>query len=165
MKNISKIAILLSFSLVSLTACKNELSAYNCLETSDTYEYYEGKCYQASRNDVVETVFVHALPINPEADPQEYTHDLTWNISINTENFTFAGGLVGKRIIEVFRWSDTILKINFDGRSSDQKAASGYIKIGPSAFEAHTSRVRGAYLYAYCAIGDEVNLVNKPAQE
>ena len=164
MKRNYKIATLGSVLLLALTGCQTELKAY-CLETSDTFEYYEGRCYQACANDIVETVFVHNLPINPEADPEQYKYDLTWNTTINTDHFTFAGGLVGKRVIEVFRWSDTVLKINFDGHVVDQEAQFGYIKISPSAFKAHTSRVRGAYLYAYCAIGPTVDLVKKPSQE
>ena len=105
------------------------------------------------------------LPNNPEADPEEYTYDLTWNNSIHTENFSFTGGLQGKRIIEVFRWSDTVLKINFDGRSTDQEATSGYVRISPSVFKTNKKELKGAYLYAYVAIGDKADLVNKPTKE
>ena len=164
MKIIKKLVILPSIFLLSLTGCSNELKAY-CLETSDTFEYYEGKCFQANKNDVVDTVFVMNNPTNPEADPEEYTYDLRWNNSVNTKWFSLTGGLEGKRIIEVFRWSDTVLKINFDGRSADQEATSGYVRISPSAFKAVNKKISGAYLYAFVTIGESSGLANKPAQE
>ena len=163
MRNCYKIAILSSVFLFSLTGCQGEdIKEARFLETSDTFEYYEGKCYQASRNDIVETAFIFNLPLNPEDDPSEYKYDLTWNKVVNTDHFTFTGGLEGKRVIEVFRWSDSIIKINYDGRSVDKEATSGYIKISPSAFKAHTKRAQSTYLYAYVAVGDEVGLVDKP---
>ena len=163
MKNIKKIAVFSSIFLFSLTSCASEPKSY-CLETSDTFDYYEGKCFQANRNDVVDTVFVMNMPTNPEADPEEYKYDIRWNDSINTEWFSFAGGLKGKRIIEVFKWSDTVLKINFDGRAADKEATSGYVRISPSAYKAYTKEVKNTYLYAYVAIGDSSALVDKPVE-
>ena len=163
MKSINKIAVLCSVFALTLVGCTKEIKSY-CLETSDTFEYYKGKCFQASRNDVVDTVFVMNLPNNPEAPEDQYTYDLTWSKVVNTEHFSFTNGLEGKRIIEVFRFSDTILKINFDGKSlSDEQF--GYIKISPSAFKSTSKATKGAYLYAYVAVGEASDLVNKPAQE
>ena len=163
MKKWYKIVALSTVFAFSLTGCQTETKSY-CLETSDTYEYFEGKCYQSNRSDVVETVFVINLPTNPEADPSEYKYDLIWNKSINTDNFTFTSGLTGKRIIEVFRWSDTILKINFDGRAQDQEATYGYLRVSPSAFKATSKRAKGACLYAYVSIGKASSLVEKPSE-
>ena len=72
--------------------------------------------------------------------------------------------LKGKRIIEVFKWSDTVLKINFDGRAADKEANSGYVRISPSAYKAYTKEVKNTYLYAYVAIGDSSALVDKPVE-
>ena len=164
MKNLRKIALLSGVVLLTLAGCTDEL-AVHCLETSDTFEYAEGKCFQSSRSDIVETLFLMNLPTNPEADPEAYTYDIEWNKSINTDNFSFTDGLKEKRIIEVFRWSDTILKINFHGRVTDKEATFGYLKVNPSAFKVKSERVKQAYLYAYVAIGDTTALVDKPADK
>lgn len=164
MKNLRKIAILSTVFLFSLVGCSFETKAY-CLETSDTFEYYEGKCFQANRNDVVDTVFVMNMPSNPEADPEDYKYDVRWNDVVNTKHFSFTGGLEGKRIIEVFKWSDTVLKINFDGRSADKEATSGYIRISSYAYKSLSKETKGATLYAYVQIGETSGLADKPAQE
>ena len=163
MKKIKKIAALSTVFILSLVGCNNEVKAY-CLETSDTFEYYEGKCFQASRNDVVDTIFIMNLPNNPEAEPEQYKYDLEWNKIVNTSHFTFTGGLQGKTIIEAFRVDDVTIKINFDGKSQNDEPF-GYVRVSPSAFKSKSKASQGAYLYAYVAMGETSGLADKPAQE
>ena len=163
MRKIKKIAALSTVFLLALVGCNNEIKSY-CLETSDTFEYYEGKCFQASKNDVVDTIFLMNLPNNPEAEPEQYKYDLIWNETVNTKHFTFTGGLKGKKIIEAFRVDDVTIKINFDGKVETDEP-SGYVRVSPSAFKSKSKETQGAYLYAYVAMGETSGLADKPAQE
>ncbi len=165
MKNRYKIAVLSSVFMLALTGCTSTEISEFYLETSNTFEYSAGKCFQASRNNVVDTTFVFNLPLNPEANSDEYEYDLVWNEVLNIQGFTFVNGLEGKAIIEVFRISDTVLKINFDGKVYDNKATFGYLKISPETFRAKTKRVRDTFLYVYIAIGDNSGLIDKPIFE
>lgn len=163
MKQIKKIAALSTIFLLSLVSCASEIKSY-CLETSDTFESYEGKCYQASRSNVVDTVFLINTPNNPEAEDGQYKYDLVWNKVVNTDHFTFTGGLEGKTIIEAFRVDDYIIKINFDGKSVNDEV-DGYIKVSPLAFASKSKETKGAHLYAYIKVGEFSGLVDKPTKE
>ena len=163
MRKVQKIAALSTIFLLALAGCTGETKAY-CLETSDTFEYYEGKCFQANKNDVVDTIFIMNLPNNPEAEPEQYKYDLKWNATINTDHFTFTGGLKGKKIIEAFRVDDVTIKINFDGKSQSDETF-GYVRVNPLAFESTSKATKDAYLYAYVAVGETSGLVDKPAEE
>lgn len=147
---------------IALCACDFEKRCY-CLETSNDIDYIPNMCYQANRSDVVETVYLFNLPINPEADPKDYKYDISWNNAQRVDYYSFAGGLSGKRTKAVFRISDTVLKVSFDSALKDSKATSGYLKVNPAAFKGLTERTTDAFLYAYIAIGDSSGLVVKPS--
>ena len=112
MKNVKKLSILLSIIPMLLTACDNEKKAY-CLETCDAPDYVQGQCYQASRKDILESVHLIALPLNPDkgAD-EEYKYPLTWSNVINTEFFYLLGGLEGKKVLSVLKLGENVIKVN-----------------------------------------------------
>lgn len=144
----------------SLTACNLEKRC-ECLNTSDDLEFVEGMCYQASRNNIVESVYISNPPINPEAPESEYKYDLIWNNIIVLDYFNFVDGLSGKHVNSIFKVNDQILKITFDGALNDEEATGGYLRVSPSAFRGLTERAIDAFLYAYIAIGDDSHFVKR----
>ena len=160
-RSLSLLACVCSFAL---SACDFEKRCY-CLETGNDLDYVQDMCYQANRSDIVEQVYLYNLPINPEADPKEYKYDISWKKDQRVDYFSFTGGLTGKRVLMVFRISDTILKVSFDSALANNEATSGYLKVNPAAFKGLTERATDAFLYAYIAIGDTSGLVNKPSDE
>lgn len=167
MKSFVKLSVLLASIPLILTSCEDfkEKKAF-CLETSDGISVVDGKCYQASRNDVLESVFVINPAHNPEEeDESKREYDIVWSDQINTDYFTFTDGLKGKKVISVLKLGPNILKVNIDNNIEDQEATFGYIKINRYAYKALNKDVRDAYLYAYVAIGSTSGLVDKPAIE
>lgn len=163
MKKFIKVSLLLACVPFALAACEDFEKKCFCMETSTTLEYVEGKCYQASYKDILETIYVINLPINPEADPSEYKYDITFVAEVKNTYLTLTGGLEGKKINSVFRLDDNIIKVNIQNVAQDEEATYGYIKISERAFTANTDRVRNANLYAYVALGEQSNiLVDKP---
>ena len=163
MKKFIKTSLLLACIPFALAACEDFEKKSFCMETSTTIEYVEGKCYQASYKDILETIYVINLPINPEADPSEYQYDITFVSEVKNTYLTLTDGLEGKKIDSVFRLGDNIIKVNIQNVSQNEEATYGYIKISDRAFVAHTDRVKNANLYAYVAIGEKSNiLVDKP---
>ena len=156
-----KLFLLFASSALSLSSCSLEKRC-ECLETSDSLNYQAGLCYQANRSNVVESVFVINTPINPDDDPANYKYDITWSESVRLDNFSLVDGLAGKQIMTIMRLSDVVLKITFDGASSDKEATHGYIRILPNAFTAHSERATDSVLYAYVALGDSKGMVAKP---
>ena len=163
MKNISKALLLFASIPLLLASCgKSERKAY-FLETSNTFEYVDGMCYQAYRSDIVETIYVINLPINPEANPSEYQYDVTFIDDVKNIYVTLTDGLEGKKVNSVFKIADNILKININKICQNEEATWGYIKINKRAFTAHTKRADDVNICAYVAIGDHgKELVNKP---
>lgn len=161
-----KSSLLLMVVSLALVSCNNEISCKDALETSNTMEIKEGYQYQASYRDIVESVFVINPPLNPEAEnPEDYVYDLSWKISQNLSWYTFGGGLEGKQVLSINRLSDNILTLYLNRPCEDNKATSGYIKIAPNAFISRSGRTRGAYLYAYVAIGNLPGLVLKDQEK
>ena len=70
MKNVKKLSVLLSIIPMLLTSCSNE-KRDRFLETCDTPDYVADKCYQASYKDILESIHLIALPLNPDKDEKE----------------------------------------------------------------------------------------------
>lgn len=162
MKNVKKLSILLSIIPMLLTACDNEKKAY-CLETCDAPDCVQGQCYQASRKDILESVHLIALPLNPDkgAD-EEYKYPLTWSNVINTEFFYLLGGLEGKKVLSVLKLGENVIKVNISGASTNKDAEYGYIKVHFRAFKSYVEETKEAYVYAYVAMGENPSMVVKP---
>ena len=166
MKNVIKLSILLASIPLMLTACEDfkEKKAY-CLETSDGISVVDGKCYQASRHDILESVFVINPAHNPEEENEEKReYDIVWSDQINTDYFSCIDGLKGKQIISILKLGPNILKVNIDGNIEDQEATFGYIKINRYAYKALNKEIKDAYLYAYVALGTTSSMVDKPSE-
>ena len=164
MKNFIKVSLLIASIPLVLTSCETLEKKCYCLETSTTIEYVENMCYQASRNDVLETIYVINLPLNPEAKASEYQYDVAFASDIKNASLTLTDGLEGKVIDSVFTLGDNMLKVNIKGIATNQEATYGYIKVSNRAFTANTDRVKDAYLYAYVALSDNgSSLADKPA--
>ena len=162
MKRLRKLALLFSVFAISLASCDFEKKCY-CLESSNDADYHEGKCYQASRNDIVESVFVINLPLNPDANEEDYKYDVSFKDSLRVYMFSLVGGLSGKTVISVMKINEHILSIQFDNTVNDIEATHGYVRINRQAFTAHSERAKESYLYAYLAIGDSPSMVDRPA--
>ena len=165
MKNIRKLSIFLGIIPMLLTSCQAQKKTF-CLETCDTPDYtVEGLCYQASKKDILESIHLIALPLNPDKDEkEEYKYPLTWNSIINTEYFTLIGGLEGKRVISVLKLGENVIKVNITGASTNTEAEYGYVKIHYRAFTSYVEETKEAYAYAYVAMGESPNMVEKPAE-
>ena len=163
MKNFIKTAILFISIPLSLTACSDLKEHVYCVETSDSLDYKQGECYQVNRKDVIETVYLISVPTNPEADPEDYEYDFTWNQEQKNSYFVFTDGLVGKKMIGVLLIDEYTLKINFCGMSREPEATHGFIKIFHYAYKSYTKRMQDTLLYAYFAIGDTSGMAVKPA--
>ena len=161
MNLIRKIVLLSSIFALSLTSCDLEKRCY-CLETSNDADFHEGKCYQASRNDIVESVYVINLPLNPEDDEENYKYDVVFNDSLRVYQFAMVGGLSGKKVISIMKINDHVLSIQFDHVIDNKEATYGYVKINRQAFKSLTERTKEAYLYAYISIGDVPSMVERP---
>lgn len=161
MKFMKKAFLLFATLGLSICSCSLEKRC-ECLETSDSLTYNEGMCYQASRSNVVESVFVMNRPLNPEDAPENYKYDISWNDTIRIDNFSMVDGLSGKHIMTILKMNDHILKITFDGAVSDTNATYGYIRILPNAFKAYSDRATDSVLYAYISIGNGKCLAEKP---
>ena len=161
MKVMKKAFLLFGTALLSLCSCSLEKRC-ECLESSDSLTYHEGQCYQVNRANVVESLFLINNPINPEEEPERYKYDITWSETVRLENFSCVDGLSGKHIMSIFRINDRIIKVTVDGVVTDKEATSGYIRILPTAFTAHTERATDSVIYAYVAIGDNSALIVKP---
>ena len=161
MKVMKKAFLLFGTALLSLCSCNLEKRC-ECLESSDSLTYHEGQCYQVNRANVVESLFLINNPINPEEEPERYKYDITWSETVRLENFSCVDGLSGKHIMSIFRINDRIIKVTVDGVVTDKEATSGYIRILPTAFTAHTERATDSVIYAYVAIGDNSALIVKP---
>ena len=153
MKSLTKSALLSGVMILSLTGCSYEKTCY-CLETGDVLTYEEGKCYQVTRSDVVETFFVY----NPDGK------DVAFVEAVDASQISFTDGLAGKRIESVMRMSDSSFKITIYGQINDPEATFGYIKVRYTNFKALSERAKDAYLFAYVAIGDQSGLVDKPVE-
>ena len=166
MKNVSRLLVLIASIPFMLSSCEElkEKQAY-CLETYDKPEYESGMCYQASADDVLESVHLINLPLNPEADKENYQYDIEWKTNVPLSCFTFTEGLVGKKIKSILTLGTNVIRLNIYGQIEDKQATSGYIKVSKDAFKAKTSRVREAYLYAYVAIGASSDVIKKPDLE
>ena len=161
MKLLKKSLFLLGILGLSLTSCISEKRC-ECLETSEGIEYNSSVCYHANYLDVVESFYVSNPPINPDAGEGNYQYDLEWDSIIRLDFFKFVDGLAGKHIITVFKISDTVIKVTFDGNLSNPDATFGYLRISPSAFKGLTERATDAFLYAYISIGPVSGNVAKP---
>ena len=153
MNLVKKAFLLIGTTLFTLCSCSLEKRC-ECLETSTDRDSVAGMCYQANRFNVVESVYLINNPINPDDEPENYQYDITWSDTIRLDNFSFVGGLAGKSIMTILRLNESIIKVTFDGSVTDKNATSGYIRILPTAFTAHSERARDSVLYAYIAIGD-----------
>ena len=165
MKNVLKFSLLLAAIPLMLTACEEfkEKQFRERIETSSGIEYVAGQCYQASKNDIVESVFIINAPTNPnKKENEEYIYDIIWNDQINLSYFSFTGGLKGKQVLSILKLGDNVIKVNIDHSIEDQEATFGYIKISHYAFKAINPDAKEAYLYAYVAIGDSSSMVAKP---
>ena len=164
MKVLLKASLLLASIPLVLSSCTNLDNRIVYLETSNTVNYVEGKCFQATYKNVVETIYLMALPNNPEADPTEYTYDITWNMELKNSYFDFQDGLKGKSLISVLRLGDGLLKLNIAGMCESPNSKYGYIKVFRYAFTANTKKLQDTSIFAYVAIGEQSSLmVDKPA--
>ena len=166
MKNVIKLSVLLATIPLMLTSCEElKEKQFRRLETSNGITIIQDQCYQASRNDIVESVFLINPPTNPDkAEDEEYTYDIIWNDQVNLAHFSFLGGLKGKQVLSVLKLGDNVIKVNIDHAVEDQEATYGYIKINHYAFKAVSPEAKEAYLYAYVAIGDSSAMIKKPAE-
>ena len=163
MKKLTHLLTFIASMALIFTSCEDLINKRGyCLETSDTFEYVSNKCYQASYRDVLESIYVFNLPLNPEDEEGNYKYDLRWNDKIKIEYFSCVEGLKGKVVKSILKLSDNLMKINIGGASIDKEATFGYIKINPNAYKAYTDRVKDTFLYAYVAIGYTNGLVEKP---
>ena len=162
MKDLRKITLFLGLIPLLLTSCEDLKKKAYCLETFNTPDYVDGMCYQASTEDVLESIHLINLPINPESSKNEWKYDLEWKNNISIKSFTFTDGLVGKKIQSVLTLSPNVVRLIVKGRVEDPEATFGYIKVDSYAFKARTERVKDAYIYAYVAIGQTPDVVVKP---
>ena len=155
---------------------KKDFKAF-CLETSDTAQYIDGKCYQISREheietkdeqgnvinreDIVEKFYLINKPINPKDKESEWQYDIKWKETLSVSDFSFVEGLEGKIINKLERVSDHTVYLEVFKALSDKKETSGYVRVKESAFDALTETAKDKRLYAYVAIGDESGMVNK----
>lgn len=145
-----------------LTACNFEKKCF-CLETSNSLNFQDGYCYQLSKQDILETIFVSCLPSKSENDTNENYYEITWKKNYSFESFSFTGGLKGKQVKSIVRIEDSnTLRINVSGACLDQEATSGYLRISGDAFDSHSEKSQGSVLYAYFAIGEKSDIVVKP---
>ncbi len=161
MKNLKKLSILFGIIPFVLASCDCfEKKAY-CVETCDSFEYTAGQYYQACRKDIVESIHLVALPLNPDkGEDEEFKYPFTWNSVTNTDYFSLIGGLEGKRVDGVMKLGPNVLKVNITGASFN-KETSGYIKVHHKAFKSYTEETKEAYLYAYVGVGDEPVMKDK----
>ena len=165
MKNLKKLALLFGVGLMSLTACANEKRFYY-LETSDSSEYQEGECYQVSKNDVIDAIYLISVPSGEVDKNGEPISDIVWNREFRLSYFYLTDGLKGKSIISIKRHTDYALKINIDCAVNDVTSTFGYVKVSHYAFTTKSQRAKGvSSLYAYVAIGSESGRTNKPAEQ
>ena len=164
MKKLLKLSLLLVSIPLALSSCEDFAKKAYCLETFNSEDYEAGMCYQAASGNVLESLFVMNLPINPEDDPENYKYDLTWNDNINLAFFTCVGGLKGKKISTILKLGAQTLKVTISGSCNDKEATSGYIRVNRNAFKAHTERVTDADVYAYVAIGTRSGVTEKPTE-
>ena len=163
MNHLNKLALLTSIFALSLTSCSNKTRC-ECLETCNSPDYVEGMCYQVCRKNIVESVFVLDLPLNPEDPTEQYKYDFEWREEMRVEYISLEGGLKGKRIISFLKLDPHSMKLDIDGALENPNATSGYVKISHLAFKPLSERAKNSNLFAYVAIGDERGLVEKPAQ-
>lgn len=161
MKISQKSILLFAISSLLLTACQTEKRCF-CLETYNSVNYQEGYCYQLSRKDVLETIFVFCLPTKSADGSNEDFYEVTWKKNYNVESFKFVEGLEGKKIKSVVLLENNTLRINVSNACIDQEATSGYLRIGPDAFDYHSDSSKNSFLYAYFAIGENSAVVVKP---
>jgi len=162
MKYIKKSLLLLGLVSLSITSCENLEKKSFCLETCATPDYIPTQYYQASRDDIFETVYLVAAPLNPnKGDNEDYKYPITWNYPVNYEHFSFTDGLQNKKIKGVLKIRDDVVRINFDGALFNEQSKFGYIKVHYRAFTSHVSETRDAYLYAYVGLGDEPLMLDK----
>lgn len=164
MRQLNKLALLTTIFSLSLVSCSNK-SRCECFETSDTPDYVEGMCYQVSRKNVIETVYLINLPLNPEDDEKNYRYDFEWKDDMRVEYISLEEGLQGKRIISFLKLTKHSMRVTIDSTLADPNATYGYIKISHLAFTPLSERAQNANLYAYVSIGDERGLVNKPTTQ
>ena len=164
MKNIVRTTLLLASLPLVLSSCTDVNKRLIVVETSNTTEYVEGKCYQTSYKYGVETIYLVTTPNNPESDPKEYTYDFIWKDELKNSYFDFVDGLAGKNLISVLKISNSILKLNVKGSCEDTFAKYGYIKIYRHAYTSQSDKIKNTPIYAYVAIGEQGSeLVDKPA--
>jgi len=161
MKLFSKLVLLLSTLPLPLTSCSNKIRC-ECLESSDSPDYSEGMCYQVSRRNIIESVFLINLPLNPDDPNKDYQYDFEWRDNMRVEYISLEEGLKGKRIISFLKIDPHSVKLTIDSVPLDQKATFGYVKISHLAFKPLSKRAQNSNLFAYVAIGDERGLVEKP---
>lgn len=160
MKNVSKFIILCASIPLILSACEDFEKKSYCLETSSQPEYQEGMCYQASRDDILESI--HLINLK---DPDTNKYDIEWKGNISVNNFTFTEGLIGKKVKSVLTLDENVIRLIIYGKVEDNEATSGYIKVDPDAFKAKREATKEAYLYAYVALGESSGMVKKPEIE
>ena len=163
MKQLNKLALLTSVFVLSLTSCSNKVR-YECLETSDSPDYIEGMCYQVSRKNIVESIFLMNLPSNPDAPTAEHQYDFVWREDMRVEYISFEGGLKGKRIISFLQLDPHSLKLTIDSTLENPNATGGYVKISHLAIKPLSDKAKNANIYGFVSIGDERGLVDKPTQ-
>lgn len=161
MKKPNKLALLLGAAMMSLTAC-SEGSSLLCLETSNTYQYETGTCYQVSRGDSVDSFYLINLAFTDESGDE--TYDITWNTRLKPSYFVLTGGLKGKTVSTVSRYNSHVMKVNVKGICDDVYATYGYVKVRSEAFTAVSKRAKDVrFIIGYVSIGEAQGLVTKPA--
>ena len=164
MKKLIRVSLLLASVPFALTACTDVGDRRVCLDTSNTIDLVQNKCYQMSFKQCVETLYLIAPPNNPEAPASEYTYDINWKDEQKNSYFDFMDGLEGKAMISILKVSNTVLKLNIKGSCKDVTAKYGYIKVFRYAYTSLTDEIKDIPIYAYVAIGEQPSqLVDKPA--
>lgn len=160
MKLLKKTVLLLTMTSL-LAACDFEKRCF-CLDTFNSPDYLSGYCMELDYQDINETAYIFCFPNNPDAAPEEYEYEITWNNILNPAWFSFVDGLTGKKVDSVKKLENNALKIDLHGLVHDIKATHGYLKILSKAFESHSIKSENATLYAYFAVGEYERVTAKP---
>ena len=163
MKKLNKLTLLIGVGLMSITACSRDNRFY-LVETSDSPEYQNGECYQVSKNDIVDAVYLISMPSDEVNKDGEPIYDITWNTNLRLSYVSLKEGLQGKSVYSIKRHTAYVLKVTLKGAVTNPEATFGYIKVSSYAYTAQSSRAKETTsVYAYVAIGDEPGRATKPA--
>lgn len=129
------------------------------LESSNVSQVVDKQCYQVRREhgETQEAEYVYLIGNSND--------DFSFNDDINVLDVSLLDGVEGKRIISVDRISETVLKVGLDSNSIGKDEVSGYLRVRSSAITYTDENNKDKNLYAYVAVGETSEMVNKPTVE